>query len=630
LAVTHDAVLLLDISEDRVVAANVRAARMLGAEPAALAGLPLAELHPLDHAALLAFARGVIASGAGFTRDLTCVTREGEVLPVELHGRMLPTGQAWASWWMVAHVRPVEERERERSVAARLRESAAQLAVLAAINRGIARASDEDAAFVTLAQALGQLVAFDELIVATPEARSEASAVRVFGPAGDKLAELTRLGAATSLLAQAATLVQPLVLMDALQLQAAAGDDRELLARDGQSALVVPVRGRDGPLGALVLSSRRPRAFDTTDARTVERSGATFAGALANARVLAERHALRQRVGAENEYLRSELRDAGPIAGIVGTSPAIARVREAIAQVAGTPATVLITGETGTGKELVARAIHLASERRAAALVRVNCGAIAPGLVESELFGHARGAFTGAIRERAGRFEVAAGGTLFLDEIAELPPAAQAKLLRALQEGELQRVGDERVRKVDVRVIAATHRDLAVEVQAGRFRQDLYFRLSVFPIHVPPLRERPDDVAVLARTFLAREAAALRRPLRLSEGSVARLRAYPWPGNVRELQNVIGRAAVLASSTVLEVDPQMPGTGAAALADAAAAEEAAFAGTLDDAERRYFTGLLAVAPTIAGPAGAAARAGLHPNTLRSRLVRLGIGRGRES
>jgi formate hydrogenlyase transcriptional activator len=276
------------------------------------------------------------------------------------------------------------------------------------------------------------------------------------------------------------------------------------------------------------------------------------AQAAANARLLAEVEQLKNRLQRENVYLQEEIRREHNFVEMVGSSPALLAALRRVEQVAPTDSTVLISGETGTGKELIARAIHDRSPRRARPLVKVNCAAISAGLVESEHFGHVKGAFTGALERRHGRFELADGGTLLLDEVGELPLETQVKLLRVLQEQEFEPVGSSRPVCVNVRVLAATNRDLEEAVRAGRFRADLYYRLAVLPVGVPPLRERREDVPQLAMFFLASFAKRFGKPVEaISRGSLDRLLAYPWPGNVRELQNVIERAVVLAEGPVL-------------------------------------------------------------------------------
>ncbi len=277
--------------------------------------------------------------------------------------------------------------------------------------------------------------------------------------------------------------------------------------------------------------------------------------AIANARAFEEIERLRHRLEEENVYLQEEVRTALDFGDIVGRSSALQKVLRQIDLVARTEANVLILGESGTGKELVARAIHERSPRRTRPLIKVNCGAIPEELFESEFFGHVKGAFTGAIKDRVGRFELADGGTIFLDEVGEIPLSLQAKLLRVLQEQQFERVGDERTRTVNVRVVAATNRDLKREVAAGRFREDLFYRLSVFPVELPALRERREDIPLLAEHFLKLAAKKMNvKAGRLTQGQVAKLKAYDWPGNVRELQNVIERAVILSSGGPLEFE----------------------------------------------------------------------------
>jgi PAS domain S-box-containing protein len=345
---------------------------------------------------------------------------------------------------------------------------------------------------------------------------------------------------------------------------------------------------------------------------------------------LAEVDRLRERLEQENAYLQEEIRTGTNPRGIIGESPAIQQTLRQVELVAPTGASVLITGESGTGKELIARAIHEASSRSDRPLIRVNCAAIPRELFESEFFGHVRGAFTGALRDRVGRFELAHRGTLFLDEVGEIPLELQGKLLRVLQEGQFERVGEERTRAVDVRVVAATNRDLKKEVQRGRFREDLYFRLNVFPIESAPLRERREDIAPLAQHFLTSGGKAMRSGLRLSEADARRLARYDWPGNVRELQNVIERAAILAQNGRLRIDlPDQPASQTMKLpplrADVAAAQ-----GVLTETEMRarerdnLVAALSACGGKVFGDGGAAALLGVRPTTLMSRIKAFGL------
>jgi formate hydrogenlyase transcriptional activator len=327
-----------------------------------------------------------------------------------------------------------------------------------------------------------------------------------------------------------------------------------------------------------------------------------------------------ERFRQERAYLRDEVRAERDLRSLTGDSTAMKAVRAAIRQVAPTDSTVLIQGETGTGKELVARAIHQLSPRRERLLVAVNCAALAPGVIASELFGHEQGAFTGATRRRIGRFELAHQGTIFLDEVGELTPEMQVLFLRVLQERLIERVGGGEPIPVDVRVIAATHQDLEAAVQAGRFRQDLFFRVHVFPIHVPPLRQRREDIPDLVRHFVQHFGRRLGKPVaHVSPAALKLLTEYHWPGNVRELENLVERALIVAGGDTLEVDPlwMKPAGGVVPPSPAALAE----------VERRAILDALArCGGKIYGLGGAAAVLGLKPTTLYGKMRKLNIPR----
>jgi len=331
-----------------------------------------------------------------------------------------------------------------------------------------------------------------------------------------------------------------------------------------------------------------------------------------------------RRLRAENRALRQQIEADRKRQTLIGVSPAMARVMETVRTVAPSDATVLIRGESGTGKELVATAIHQLSPRAERPLVKVNCAAIPESLLEDELFGHERGAFTGAHAQRKGRFELAHGGTIFLDEIAEMSPALQAKLLRALQEREFERVGGSETILVDVRVVASTNRDIEKEVRQGNFREDLYYRINVVPIHLPPLRERREDIPVLADHFLKLYAAKNRKPIEaLSRRALEKLMAYQWPGNVRELENCIERACVLAQRQVLEADdlllnPQLSG----ASHDFVAAQLIGEGFSLEDFERRLIEASLR--RTGGNQSRAAKLLGLSRRTLQYRIEKYAI------
>ncbi|MCZ6794345.1 MAG: sigma 54-interacting transcriptional regulator [Planctomycetota bacterium] len=356
------------------------------------------------------------------------------------------------------------------------------------------------------------------------------------------------------------------------------------------------------------------------------------AASIANARAFEEIERLQKQLELENAYLKKEVSEAKAFGDIIGESPALRQVLDQIELVAPTDARVLILGESGTGKELVAREIHKRSPRRDRPLITVNCASIPKYLYESEFFGHVKGAFTGAVKDRTGRFELADEGTLFLDEVGEIPLELQSKLLRVLQEGQFERVGEEKTRKVNVRIIAATNRDLKEEVAAGRFRQDLYYRLNVFPVEVVPLRGRTEDIPLLAAQFLELAATKLNlaRP-RLTQANLLRLQAYDWPGNVRELQNVIERAVIVSQSGVLRFDlPQdtIPQRPAARKQSKIEANEEVEVTPEDEMRRRERENLLnALRQTgwkIYGAGGAAELLGINPTTLSSRIKKLGL------
>jgi transcriptional regulator with GAF, ATPase, and Fis domain len=354
--------------------------------------------------------------------------------------------------------------------------------------------------------------------------------------------------------------------------------------------------------------------------------------AVANARAFEEIQQLKAQLEMQNAYLEEEVVEAKAFGDLVGQSAPLRHIVNQIDLVAPTDASVLILGETGTGKELVAREIHRRSRRQAKPLIRVNCASIPKELYESEFFGHARGAFTGAIKDRAGRFETAEGGTIFLDEIGEVPLELQSKLLRVLQEKRYERVGEDRTRLADVRVVGATNRDLKKEVAAGRFREDLYYRLNVFPIQVPALRERADDIVPLARHFIELSVKELRCPKpRLTRAGIAKLQSYDWPGNIRELRNVIERAVIISRGGALDFDlpvTDLP-TAPSCLAREPDGPEPEFF-TEPEMHQRERENLLVILQKtdwkIKGADGAAELLGVRPTTLLSRMKKMGLKR----
>jgi formate hydrogenlyase transcriptional activator len=401
-----------------------------------------------------------------------------------------------------------------------------------------------------------------------------------------------------------------------------------------QSLVSVPIKGRSGIVGVLLLGTRREGAFSEDDLPFLTQVANQVGIAIENARAFDEVADQKNKLTLEKLYLEDELRNELKFEEIVGRSEALRQVLEQIETVAPTDSTVLIYGETGSGKELIARAVHNLSSRKPGSFVKLNCAAIPTGLLESELFGHEKGAFTGAITQRIGRFELANRGTMFLDEVGEIPLELQPKLLRVLQEREFERLGSARTLRTDARLIAATNRDLETLVQEQKFRPDLYYRLNVFPVRVPSLRERPEDIPLLVRHFVQQFSRQLGKTIDAIPAETMRaLTRYPWPGNIRELQNVVERAVILTSGPVLTVraeDLRPPNQTPSSLPIPAgngftASSTGKIVEALEEAERRQILSALEKSNWIvAGPEGAAARLGLKRSTLQSRMQKIGI------
>jgi len=415
-------------------------------------------------------------------------------------------------------------------------------------------------------------------------------------------------------------------------------NDRRLVAEGLKADCLVPLIVGGRSIGTLNVGSMSRNQYSEADMELLQEVGNQVALAVENMQSYEEIAALKARLEKENVYLQEEIRTEHNFEEIVGNSPALLAVLRKVEQVAFTDSTVLIWGETGTGKELIARAIHGRSRRKKRPLVKVNCSAISAGLVESELFGHVKGAFTGAIERRIGRFELADGGTIFLDEVGELPLETQVKLLRVLQEHEFEPVGSSRSLRVNVRVIAATNRNLEEAVQSGGFRSDLFYRLNVFPLEVPPLRDRRSDIPQLAIVFLSHYAKNFCKVMQgISQDAMDRLGRYAWPGNVRELQNVIERAVILSRGSILELEPDLVPMLTSGVSPQAAGEPAEMVqaakptpptfATLEEVERDHIVAALKrTNGVVEGPKGAARMLNLHPNTLRHRMDKLGISR----
>ncbi|GJE80257.1 Anaerobic nitric oxide reductase transcription regulator NorR [Methylorubrum thiocyanatum] len=608
----REAMLVFEPLVDRIDEANSAAARLLGYSRAALRAMPVSALHPDQRPALVVFTQAVLAKGQWWTHALTPRHGEGRTLRLEYAACTLagePARLLVTLYDLDERERRRVDREAEEHMRAGLPEWQRMERIFRDIERGnrlILRAAGEGIYGVN------------------------AEGVTTFvNPAAERMlgwrsADLVGKDMhATVHHTHAGGTHYPhhdCPIYAAFRDGAVHQVDGEVFWRKDGSCFPVeytstPIREGGQLLGAVIVFrdvSQRREAEDRLRS------------------ALAEVDSLRERLEQENAYLKEEIRSESHHQGIIGRSPAIEALLRQIDVVAGTDATVLVTGESGTGKELIARAIHEASRRRDRPLIRVNCAAIPRDLFESEFFGHAKGAFTGALRDRVGRFELADGGTLFLDEVGEIPLDLQGKLLRVLQERQFERVGEERTRAVDVRLIAATNRDLKEEVRRGRFREDLYFRLNVFPVASAPLRERREDVPLIAQHFLRAAARRLNRSdLRLTEADARRLARYDWPGNVRELENVIERAAILAERGRLRFDlPESRGSG---LPQPAPERPADLGRPLTEEERRararseIEAALHLSGGRVFGAGGAAELLGLKPTTLRSRMKVLGIG-----
>ena len=501
-----------------------------------------------------------------------------------------------------------------------LRASEERQRVLLDVNNAIVTCLDRDSLFSATAAALGRAIPFDRaaLILYDP-IKDVFTVLGVAGPVPSPRAipvgsEWPRLHSRAGWVLDQR---EPLVTVD-LRGAPPFVEHAALLKEGIRSAVSVPMTVKGKIIGTLNVGSRMPARYGDGEASLLAGIAEQVALALENLLAYEEIAALKARLEEENVYLREEVQTEAAFDDVVGESPVILSVLANVNKVATTNSTVLVTGETGTGKELIVRAIHALSRRKDKLLVKVNCAALPAGVIESELFGHEKGAFTGALMRKVGRFEVANGGTLFLDEVGDLPLELQAKLLRVLQEGEFERVGGTQTLRVDVRLIAATNRDLERAVGEERFRADLYYRLNVFPIHIPPLRERPQDIPRLARHFATLYAAKMgKRVGPLSVGVLDQLTAYAWPGNVRELQNVIERAIILSPKGRFEL-AGMPAT------PAGASLRSQFR-TLEDIERQHIVGTLeGTGWRVSGERGAAKILGLKRTTLEARMKKLGI------
>ncbi|MGE4218291.1 MAG: sigma 54-interacting transcriptional regulator [Alphaproteobacteria bacterium] len=606
--------LVFDYMADLVAAANPAACRLLGYEDGLPAGLRVSMLHPGQTGALIVFTQAVLARDTYWTHSLTPRHAAGVDLEVEYEGTLLPGSEGRLLLVVASDLRERRRRMLDYEASLHMRDGLEEWQRSERVFRNIERENQ------LILRAAGEGIY-----------GVNADGVTTFvNPAAERM-----LGwAAEALVGRDMHSVVHHTHPDGRQyaqqecpIYAAFRDgsmhrveDEVFWRRDGTPFYVdytsTPIRDRGHLVGAVILFrdiSQRREADERLR------------------RALEEVEELRKRLELENAYLKEEIRLESLHQGIIGRSPAIEATLRQIDLVAATDATVLITGESGTGKELIARAIHEAGRRHDRPLIRVNCAAVPRELFESEFFGHVRGSFTGAVRDRVGRFELADGGTLFLDEVGEIPLDLQSKLLRVLQERQFERLGEERTRVVDVRVIAATNRDLRDLVRRGRFREDLYFRLNVFPIAAAPLRERPEDIPLIAQHFLGVVARRLNIPQpRLTEGDVRRLMRYNWPGNVRELENIIERAAILAVDGRLRFD--LPDAADAPPERDGDAEPLSPLRPATESERRarhraeIEAALAMSGGKVFGLGGAAEILDVKPTTLLSRMKVLGIRR----
>ena len=518
-----------------------------------------------------------------------------------------------------------------------LRKSEQRKRTLLEINNAIITNLTRDALFSSAYEAIRRVITFDRAAFLLYQAESKT--LKLLSMEGPNNSNFFQVGKEydldeTQISAWVLDHQEPVTRGDLKREQQSLGEKR--LVEEGiQSYCVVPLVAMGQSLGTFAVWSETQDRYTQEDAELLREVANQVALAVANMQSYEEIASLKARLEKENVYLQEEIRTEHNFEEIVGDSPPLLALLRRVDQVAPADSTVLIYGETGTGKELIARAIHDRSNRKNRPLVKVNCSAISAGLVESELFGHAKGAFTGAFERRIGRFELADGGTIFLDEVGELPMDTQVKLLRVLQEREFEPVGSNRSVRVDVRIICATNRNLEEAIKAGTFRSDLYYRLNVFPLNVPPLRERCSDIDQLARFFVSRYARSLGKKITdISEAATQKLLSYSWPGNVRELQNVIERALILSSGPILDLESDLTGVSASPVLHEPALRVAEVHNadqsspqTLQEVERAYILAVLQQTHgVIEGSNGAAKTLGMHPNTLRHRMEKLGIKR----
>lgn len=565
---SNDAIFILDPETDRILDVNPRACTMLGYSREELLATPVSEIHRFDLSFFRVFGEAVFEQGHAWTDELTCVMKSGEVLESEVSASIME----WKGRSVIiALVRDVSKRNQAEAA---LRASEERYRKLYNSTPVMMHSINEAGIIIDVNDYWLERLGYE---------REDVLGHRIV----DFLTEASR---------QRALEIE---LPKAIRRRAAHEVEYQMVKKGGDLIdILLSARFEEGPVEQGLIG--RVFIVDITERKRTE-------------------HALRKAQD-ENIQLQEILKTTHDFEEIVGNSRAIRKVFTQIERVAPTDTTVLITGETGTGKELVARALHNRSTRANQVFMAVNCAALPSALIESELFGHEKGAFTGATTQRKGRFELADGGTLFLDEIGELPPETQVKLLRVLQEQEFERVGDPKTRRVNVRVIAATNRDLEAAVQKGTFRSDLFYRLNIFPLQLPPLRERRDDIPHLASYFIDKFTRRIGKNISsIAPEALDKLMHYEWPGNVRELANVIERAMILSDSEILQATDIGLSTSKTTTSEALV--------TLEEAERRHIVRALKQTNGVVGGAhGAAALLGLNRTTLLFRMKKLDITR----
>ena len=609
---SNDAIEVVDPPTLRFLDVNRKACLDLGYSREELLSLSVPDIDCTVDKAVETETSQILNQAGAVIMEGTHRRKDGSTFPVEVNIKRV---QHAGHDYCITVVRDITERKRAQDA---LLQSQKRLQILLEINNALVSKLEPKDLFPAISTSLHAVFHQDIAGIALYE--SAGHAMRLYAmdpPFGDGLVGLAV--PVSDCLAGQAFLNDAVTFFQRSDLEA---KDYEIAIRSLlygiQSLCFIPLRSPSGSIGVLALSSKRERAFDEIDTEFAKQVATQVAIALDNARAYRRIEELNQRLNEEKVYIESELQTALHFDEIVGDSPPLTEVMQQITQIAPTDTTVLILGETGTGKELVARAIHKVSARSAKAFVKMNCAAVPSGLLESELFGHEKGAFTNAFSQKIGRLELADGGTFFLDEIGEMPIELQPKLLRVLQDMEFERLGSTRTIRVNMRLIAATNRDIGQAMSAGTFRSDLFYRLNVFPIRMPALGERRTDIPKLVAHFVAKYAKRMNKCIdTVPSKTIETLMNWDWPGNIRELENFIERSVILTSGSTLqaplselEVRPSSSATGNA---------------SLESIERDYIVRVLQESRgLISGPNGAAARLGMKRTTLQSKLQRLGI------